>query len=207
MKKISIATAVLFTGGIFFGACNGNNSSDKYKSDSTTTTTTTNMANDTNKMNMSSSSDTSKMTTSTLDDGGRKFIEDAAHGGLMEVDLGNAAMKSDNQQIKDFGKMMVDDHSKLNDELKEIAGKKNVQVPTGVTSDQQKEMDKLTKKTGNDFDKSYVKMMVDDHKKDIDDFKKASKNLVDSDLKNFAVNALPTLQKHLDAIQAIQKKM
>jgi putative membrane protein len=49
--------------------------------------------------------------------------------------------------------------------------------------------------------------MINDHKKDIDDFKKASKNVTDNDLKNFAVNALPVLQKHLDAIQAIQKKM
>ena len=82
-----------------------------------------------------------------------------------------------------------------------------MQLPATVSEAQQKEVDNLSKKTGNDFDKAYVKLMIEDHKKDIDDFKKASKNVTDADLKNFAVNALPVLQKHLDAIQAIQKKM
>jgi putative membrane protein len=148
------------------------------------------------------------MAVATLDEGGKKFIEDAGKGGMMEVNLGNVAMNSaTSQQVKDFGKMMVDDHTKLNNELKDLAGKKNVQLPATVSEDQQKEMDNLSKKTGNDFDKAYVKLMINDHKKDIDDFKKASKNVTDNDLKNFAVNALPVLQKHLDAIQAIQKKM
>jgi putative membrane protein len=49
--------------------------------------------------------------------------------------------------------------------------------------------------------------MIDDHKKDIDKFKKAGKNIKDADFKDFVIKALPTLQKHLDAIEAIHKKM
>ncbi len=103
--------------------------------------------------------------------------------------------------------MMVDDHSKANDKLKDLATKKNIDVPASVTDDQKKDIDKLSKKTGADFDKAYVDMMVDDHKKDIGDFKKASGNVSDNDIKTFATNTLPTLQKHLDAIQNIKSKM
>ncbi|HEY9340873.1 MAG TPA: DUF4142 domain-containing protein [Hanamia sp.] len=208
MKKSIPAFAILLSGSLLFSACNGGGS-NKYSSDSTATSST--RTSDTNKMDhtMTSSSDTTNnMAVATLDEGSKKFIEDAGKGGMMEVNLGNVAMNSaTSQQVKDFGKMMVDDHTKLNNELKDLAGKKNVQLPAAVSEDQQKEMDNLSKKTGNDFDKAYVKLMIDDHKKDINDFKKASKNVTDNDLKNFAVNALPVLQKHLDAIQAIQKKM
>jgi putative membrane protein len=138
----------------------------------------------------------------------KDFANEAATGGMMEVELGNIAMKnSSSQSVKDFGKMMVDDHTKINDQLKDLASKKGINLPTSVTSDQQKEIDKLSKKNGADFDKDYVSMMVDDHKKDIAAFKKNGDKLRDIDFKNFISNALPTLQKHLDAIESIKKKM
>ena len=138
----------------------------------------------------------------------KDFVADAATGGMMEVELGNIAQqKAKSQQVKDFGKMMVDDHTKANNNLKDIASKKNIDVPATMTDDQKKDMDKLSKKSGADFDKAYVNMMVDDHKKDIDAFKKASGDVSDNDIKNFITNTLPTLQKHLDSIQAIKSKM
>ena len=137
----------------------------------------------------------------------KDFVADAATGGMMEVALGNVAMqKAKSQQVKDFGKMMVDDHTKVNDNLKEIASRKNIDVPAAITDDQKKDIEKLSKKSGADFDKAYVDMMVDDHKKDIADFKKATGDVGDNDIKNFATTTLPTLQKHLDAIEAIKSK-
>jgi putative membrane protein len=109
--------------------------------------------------------------------------------------------------VKNFGKMMVTDHSKLNDELKDLAAKKNITLPTSVTSDQQNDIDKLTKETGKDFDKDYVSMMVDDHKKDIDAFEKAQDKITDTDFKVFITKALPVLHKHLNAIEQIKKHM
>ena len=103
--------------------------------------------------------------------------------------------------------MMDDDNTIVNDQLKDLAPKKMIDLPSTVTNDQQKDIDNLSKKTGADFDKAYVKMMVDDHKKDIADFKKNGDKLSDADFKTLIMNTLPTLQKHLDAIQAIKKKM
>ena len=213
MKKLSFAS--LITAAIIFSACSGN--STKTESTSTDSTNSTNtmgtdsnkMSSDTGKMNsMSSSSDTSKNSMAMVDDKTKAFANEAATGGMMEVELGNIAMKNaKSQDVKDFGKMMVDDHTAINNQLKDLATKKMVDLPTAVTEKQQKEIDKLSKKTGADFDKDYVSMMVDDHKSDIAAFKKNGNDLKDADFKSFITNTLPTLQKHLDAIQSIKKKM
>ena len=67
-------------------------------------------------------------------------------------------------------------------------------------------MEDLNKKSGKDFDKAYINLMIDDHKKDVDKFKKGSTDLKDPDLKNFAAETLPVVQMHLDSIQAIGGK-
>lgn len=207
MKKFSLASLII--GAVFFSACNGNSNSGNTNSDSTSTMASSDtnkmMSSDTNKM-ASSSSDTTKM--AMVGDDAKNFSKDAAQGGMMEVQLGNIAMKNGGTQaVKAFGKMMVDDHTKINDQLKDLASKKNVDLPAAVSDDQQKDIDKLSKETGKQFDKDYVSMMIKDHKADIDAFKKNEQKISDADYKSFISNALPTLQKHLNAIEALNKKM
>lgn len=212
MKKLSLASII--AAALLFSACNGNSNSSTTTSDSTNNSTTS--SNDTNANKMNSSDTTGKMSmdtsknnnNATVDKDAIKFAQEAAEGGMMEVQLGQIAQKnSSTQSIQDFGKMMVDDHSALNDKLKDLASKKNVSLPSALTDEQQKKVDKLSKETGKDFDKDYVSMMIDDHKKDISKFKSAGKDIKDADFKDFVIKALPTLQKHLDAIEAIHKKM
>jgi putative membrane protein len=137
-----------------------------------------------------------------------KFAVDAANGGMAEVELGKLAQqKATDSRVKDFGAMMVSDHSKANDELKALAQTKNITLPDSVSNEEKKNMTDLTKKTGHDFDKAYVKGMVDDHKKDVKEFEDATKNLKDPDLKAFATKTLPVLKSHLAAITAIHDKM
>jgi putative membrane protein len=191
MKKLIIPFLLL--AGIYISACNGNN-------ETTESTATTDSVS-------SSTMDTSNNNAGSamVDEKVMDFAKDASTGGMMEVELGNLAQqKAKSQKVKDFGKMMVDDHTKLNNEFKDIASKKSIDLPATVTDDQRKEIDDLSKKSGADFDKAYVNMMVDDHKKDIAAFKKAEGDVSDNDVKNFITNSLPTLQKHLDAIEAIK---
>ena len=198
MKKLSIG-AILLSGACIFYACNGNSTESATSSDSTATS----MSSDTTKTDTATNNPGNQM----VDQSTKDFVADAATGGMMEVELGNLAQqKAKNQRVKDFGKMMVDDHTQANNNLKDIASRKNIAVPATITDDQKKEIDKLSKKSGADFDKAYVDMMVEDHKKDIDAFKKATGNVGDNDIKNFATSTLPTLQKHLDSIQAIKSK-
>jgi putative membrane protein len=122
------------------------------------------------------------------------------------VELGQLAQqKAADPQIKDFGAMMVSDHSKANDQMKTLAKNKGISLPATLSRDEQKLKNNLSSKSGEDFDKAYVKAMIKDHKEDIKDFQDAIKSLKDTDLKNFAINTLPVLKKHLDAIKKIDK--
>jgi len=102
--------------------------------------------------------------------------------------------------------MMVKDHTEANGTLKGIASSLNIAIPDSVGDDARKEIDKMKMKKGKDFDKEYVSMMLDDHKKDIAEFRKCADNCSDSTIKSFASNTLPVLEKHLDSIQAIANK-
>jgi putative membrane protein len=139
-----------------------------------------------------------------------KFAKEAADGGMMEVRLGELAQANGSSaEIKNLGSMMVSDHTKANDELKALAARKNISLPTSMSEKAQKQYDKLSKKQGRDFDKAYSKCMVHDHKKDICAFKKESRKGGDSDLKQWASTTLPTLEHHkqmsVEACKAIHK--
>jgi putative membrane protein len=133
------------------------------------------------------------------------FVKEAARGGMMEVELGNyAEQNAQHPRVKNFGAMMVRDHSRANEELKSIASSKNFAIPASVEEDHKGKMNDLQKKTGADFDKDYISSMVDDHQKDIDAFKKEAEDGRDPDLKSFAVKSLPILETHLDSAKNIK---
>jgi putative membrane protein len=136
----------------------------------------------------------------------KKFAKDAALGGMTEVELGKlAAQKASNDAVKQFGQRMVDDHSKANDQLKQIASKSNIEVPAALDSKHQSHIDKLSKLSGPAFDKAYVKDMLKDHQHDVDDFKSEAQNGSDPNIKQFAMQTLPTLQEHLNAVKDLKK--
>lgn len=139
----------------------------------------------------------------TLDRADKKFLEKAATGGMMEVQLGEMAQqKAASEQVKEFGKRMAEDHGKANDELKQIASAKGAALPASVDKSAQKDLQKFEKLSGADFDRQYMKHMVDDHKKDVSDFQKQAKSAKDPEVKDFAAKTLPTLQEHMKMAQS-----
>ncbi|HZB44739.1 MAG TPA: DUF4142 domain-containing protein [Pyrinomonadaceae bacterium] len=137
-----------------------------------------------------------------------KFAMEAAMGGMMEVELGRlAASKGASDEVKQFGQRMVDDHSKANSELMQIASGKGMTLPTAPDAKHQSGIQKLSALSGEKFDKEYVKMMVKDHKKDVAAFEKEASGGMDAELKAFAASTLPTLREHLQMIQRINDKM
>jgi len=133
------------------------------------------------------------------------FIEDAVSGGLMEVELGRYAQQNaKNPRVRNFGAMMVRDHTKANDELKALLTQKNITVPTTMQDKHHDKMTDIQKKTGTDFDKDYISEMVDDHEKDVDKFKKMAENGTDPELKSFAAKTLPILLMHQDSAKKIK---
>lgn len=136
------------------------------------------------------------------------FMTKAAQGGLAEVELGRmAATHASNQQVKQFGQRMVDDHSKANNELQEIAAQEGVTLPTTLDAKDQAEKDKLSSLNGSDFDKAYMEDMVKDHRADIAEFKKEANSGTDPSLKTFAGKTLPTLQEHLTLAESAEKEV
>lgn len=141
-----------------------------------------------------------------LDSADQKFVEKAAAGGMLEVQAGQMAeTKAQSPEVKSFGAMLVKDHSAANDELKTLAQNKGVTLPTTLPKHEQGELDKMSK--AKNFDQEFVKENVKDHKKDIKEFEKESKDAKDPDVKAFAAKTLPTLQMHLQKAEDLEKSM
>jgi putative membrane protein len=136
------------------------------------------------------------------------FYKHAAEGGLFEVQAGQIAQtKGNSQQVKDFGAMMVKDHSAANDKLQQIASSKSITLPTSPSVGQMAAKGKLDVLTGDTFDKSYVKGQVKAHRDTIALFRKEINSGQDSDAKAFAAATLPTVRAHLKAVTAIATDM
>jgi putative membrane protein len=134
------------------------------------------------------------------------FVMEAANGGMAEVELGKlAADKASSDEVKKFGQRMVDDHGKANDELKKLAENKNITLPTAPDAKHKATMDRLSKLSGESFDRAYMQEMLKDHRKDVNEFRTESKSGKDPDVKAWAAKTLPTLEEHLKLAQNASK--
>ena len=136
----------------------------------------------------------------------KSFILAAAQGGMAEVKLGElAAQNGARDDVKSFGKMMVKDHTAINNDLKALAVEKGVPLPDSLDAKHQGMVDKMAALTGPAFDQAYVKNMVRDHKMDAKEFKAESAATKDSDIKNFVDKSIPIVGEHLKRITAMNK--
>jgi putative membrane protein len=136
------------------------------------------------------------------------FVNEAARGGKMEIELGQLATKNgSNADVKAFGSQMVKDHSRLNDELGLAAKSRGLTVPTELTPEQKKEYQSLSKLSGKKFDKQYSDLMVKDHSNDLAAFQKAGTMTKDTQLKTAITNAIPVIEHHLQMAKSIVTKL
>jgi putative membrane protein len=139
---------------------------------------------------------------------GSKFAVSAADAGLMEVQLATLALsKATSGKVKEFAQMMLDDHTKANEELKALAQKKNITLPTSLSDKHQKKYTEMSEKNGADFDKEYCDLMVKDHRDVVEMFKKAQENSKDPELKAWASEKLPTLEHHLSMAERMKESV
>jgi putative membrane protein len=138
----------------------------------------------------------------------REFLTNAASGGMMEVELGRyAAEHASDQKVKQFGRRMVDDHSKANAELKQVAAKQSVTLPATMKAEQRETVARLTRLHGPEFDRVYMETMVKDHQQDVSDFRDEAASAADPDVRSFAAKTLPTLETHLRLAKDISSSM
>ena len=192
MKKLFLMTVVI--SGLFITSCN----SGEKTADGTT------VSDSSDSKKVAEERNDKKFDNSTIEDDS-KFAVKAADGGMMEVELSKLALtKSTSPEVKKLAKMMVDDHTAANNELKKLAGTKNISVPAAISTDRQEKLTDFMKKTGNDFDKDYTSYMVSDHKDDVDLFKKQAEKGKDAELKAWAAGKVATLEHHLQMAQTTE---
>ena len=192
MKKPSLVVVIVATFALFFAfACKKNESAG------TDTNTTTSVA----------ASDTSGTTsTAQMATDDQNFIQKAATGGLAEVSLGQqVSPAAKNPDAKSFADKMVTDHSKANDELKQLASNKGISLPTDTDQEHKDAAQKVM--SAKDVDKAYIDEMVKDHDKDVKEFEDASKSAKDADLKAWIDKTLPVLKEHQKMAHDINGKL
>lgn len=139
----------------------------------------------------------------------RRFLERAAEGGMAEVALGQVAReRATDPQVKAFAQRIEEDHGKANQALMQLAGTKGVELPKEPERGARRDAERMAAmKPGPDFDRAYMKHMVDDHKKTVTEFGKAAREARDPEVKAFAAKTLPTLENHLELAQTTYNAM
>jgi putative membrane protein len=137
-----------------------------------------------------------------------EFATKAAEGGLKEVRLGELAQQqAASDQVKEFGQRMVEDHGKANDQLKQIAQQKGIELPQELSEEAQQLHDELQQKSGEEFDQAYMDEMVSDHEEDVQNFQQYAESGQDPDLTGFAEETLPVLEEHRQLAQKTQEQV
>jgi putative membrane protein len=137
----------------------------------------------------------------------KMFLRHAAEGNIAEVKLGQlAAQKAGSDDVKAFGQKMVDDHTRLNTEIAQVADSMGVMLPKSMDKDDQAEYDKLNALSGDAFDTEYLTFMVKDHHKDLHAFRlEAASRTVDPTLHDEVVRAEGLIHEHTVAVDKLAR--
>jgi putative membrane protein len=138
----------------------------------------------------------------------KNFVKNTIEGGLAEIECSQLALqKSSNDELKRFAQRMIDDHTKLRDQMKPIATQLGVKGPTEPTKKDKAVIAKLESLSGDDFDKAYIKLMLKEHEMDAASFKQEAKSAQSPLVKDAATKDDPLIEGHLQMIQDIAKSM
>ena len=178
-----------------------------------------------NTDNRTTSDETVGTAGNAVSAGDRDFVDNLTIAGMAEVELGRMAMeRSDNDWVKQFGDMMVRDHSKAGEELKQIAMKYAIPTPAGLDQKHQDLKAKLSTLKGAEFDREYMNAMVEGHEDVMDRLQtrasedrfgddkgtvtpERSDNPVEASINEWAADALPRVRHHLDEATTIRESL
>jgi putative membrane protein len=136
----------------------------------------------------------------------RLFVKKALQGGIAEVQLGQLTLqKSNNDQVKQFAQKMIDDHTRMGDQMKPVAQQVGVAVPTEPSKKDKATMAKMQALSGSAYDQAYIKDMVKDHKQDLSDFQMEASSGQDPAVKDAASQGSQVISHHLQMAQQLAK--
>ncbi len=135
--------------------------------------------------------------TAMVDNDDAEFAVKAADAGLAEIALAKLALeKATDERIKQLAGMMADEHEKIQGELETLADKHNITLPPTASADHVENQRELMEKSGSEFDREYLTLMTDEHRKVVALFEDAADDAQHPDVKAFAANILPELERH-----------
>lgn len=136
----------------------------------------------------------------------KMFVRKAMQGDMAEVQLGQLTLqKTDNDQVKQFAQRMIDDHTRMNDQMKPVAQQLGVDVPAQISKRDRATMAKLQALSGSAYDQAYIKDMVKDHKQDLSDFQMEASSGQDQIVKDAASQGSKVIAQHLQLAQQMAK--
>src|ERR1700712_1671073 len=131
------------------------------------------------------------------------FLKKAIEGNFAEVSMGDLAQKNgQSDSVKSYGKMLSSDHAAANQKAMDAAKSLGVTPPSGPNAKQMADYNKMSKISGADFDKMFASHMVEDHQKDIAEYKKETK--MKDAAGEYASSQIDTLQKHLETAKSLK---
>jgi putative membrane protein len=137
-----------------------------------------------------------------------KFIHEASADNTLEIRLGRMAeRKATRPDVKQFGQRMVTDHSKLEDQLKNLASTGGIALERGFGPKHEQKVDALEKTSGKQFDRAYMTSMVQNHTDDVSYFEKEGREVHSAKLRDLNADALKILQQHLSMAKQIAAKV
>lgn len=136
------------------------------------------------------------------------FMTKAASSNMLEVQAGQLAQqKGLMQEVKSYGQMMVTDHQKAGDQMKQLAQQKNIVLPDSMSQEHMEQLEELRNANGAEFDNQYIDLMVSSHENTVSLFEDASNDIEDQEVKSFATTMLPALRQHLDRARQLNDSM
>ena len=132
-----------------------------------------------------------------------EFTTRAALDGMLEVRLAEIAKEKGGAQMVALATRIASDHQKAHGELQNIATAKGISLPTALSEESQELVDRVSELSGTGFDAGLARVFVDEHRKAIALFERASAANLDPELTAFAVRTLPLLREHLQGAEAL----
>lgn len=142
------------------------------------------------------------------DEKSAEHLVEAYSGGMFEIKASeNASLNASTAEVKRIAAMMVEAHGKMNLDIEKLAASKSVVLPQDLTDDQRKDLEKLTEKTGVDYDKAYISKMKDKHEDALSKLNKISDKCDDAEIKSWAQTTAPEVSSHLEMIKAADENL
>lgn len=219
MRKLLILNSILILSLLGLNACNGTGTANLTNTNTLNANTINvnlvgvNSLPNTNTVNanLPNTNSTGNMTGMNMGDNptdARGFMTLAAQSGMAEVEISQiAATKAQNAEVRQFAQRMVNDHTKANNELKQLAQKEGLTLPTEIDAEHRQIRERLSQLSGAEFDREFMNRQVEHHQRDVNLFQNQADNGDDAEVKAFAAKNLPTLRQHLEMAQSINGKI